>query len=113
MNSLQGTRDLHNITPKNVLGDMQAEGTGIARWMRKVSLSEGFGERVVVGDKDQRAVAKTGVGKSQMNSDHVTAFYFFPICLHISDSCLIRFVRQVIACWAISVSQRRSHRSVP
>lgn len=77
---------------------MQAEGTGIARWMSKVSLGEGLGERVVVGDKDQGAVAETGICKCQMNSDYITVPYFLPLCLHISDSCLVRFVRQVVAC---------------
>lgn len=93
VNGLQGTRNLHHITPEKILGDMQAEGTGKARWMRKVSLSERFGERMIVGDKDQGTVAEAGICECQMNCDYITASYGFPIHLHIADGCLVRFIR--------------------
>lgn len=98
MNTLQSARELHDITPENILGDMQAEGTGIARWMCKVSLREGFREGVIVGDKDQGAVAEPGICKCQMNSDYIAVPYFLPIRLHVPDGFLVRFVGQVIAC---------------
>lgn len=83
VNSLHGIGDLGHVAPENLLRDV-----GIVAWRESIAethvsgtqvlLRQCLGERVIVSDKDQRAILEAAASECIVHSDHAAIANAFP-----------------------------------